>query len=240
MSFIVVVYVREGIVMAADSRLTLSMERKQDSKSLQHVAVSLSDSSRKLFLTTGGVGLAAFGQAEIGGMPLAGFIDSFIRGQDDEMLSSPHSLSNGLLKYMSSFNPVPLTQFYVAGYDNDSNEPKQTILQVNVQNESIELKNPDGTPGATWGGEGDILGRIVQPARIINQDGTNGSEFPRHQIPFQFFTLQDAIDFSLFAMQATSGAIRFQTRPKSVGGPIDILYIMPTESMWIQQKSLHA
>ncbi|MFW6363069.1 MAG: hypothetical protein ACOC0D_04405, partial [Spirochaeta sp.] len=60
------------------------------------------------------------------------------------------------------------------------------------------------------------------------------------RIPFEFFTLQDAIDFSVFAVRSTIEAIRFMPRPKTVGGPIDILAITPSESRWIQRKELHA
>ena len=50
--------------------------------------------------------------------------------------------------------------------------------------------------------------------------------------------LQDAIDFSVFAIKTTIDAIRFQARPKNVGGPIDVLVITPDEAKFINKKSL--
>jgi hypothetical protein len=62
---------------------------------------------------------------------------------------------------------------------------------------------------------------------------------PSFGIPFQFFTLQDAIDFAVYAVRVTIDSIRFQTRAKTVGGPIDVLVIKPTEACWIDKKELH-
>lgn len=52
-------------------------------------------------------------------------------------------------------------------------------------------------------------------------------------------TLQDAIDFSIYAIRTTIDTMRFQARPKTVGGPIDVLLISPEEAKFIQKKELH-
>jgi hypothetical protein len=52
--------------------------------------------------------------------------------------------------------------------------------------------------------------------------------------------VQDAIDYALYAVRVTIDTIRFQARPKTVGGPVDILVIRPTGAQWIQRKELHA
>jgi len=83
MSLIMSVYVREGIVMAADSRLTLTFPPDATGKTL---SLAMSDSAKKLFLAPNNVGIATFGSADINGMPIAGFIESFIveklKGED--------------------------------------------------------------------------------------------------------------------------------------------------------------
>jgi hypothetical protein len=50
--------------------------------------------------------------------------------------------------------------------------------------------------------------------------------------------LQDAIDFSIYAIRTTIDTIRFQARPKNVGGSIDVLVIAPDGAKWIQRKEL--
>ena len=50
-------------------------------------------------------------------------------------------------------------------------------------------------------------------------------------------TLQDAIDFSIYAIRTTIDTMRFQARPKNVGGPIDVLLLTPDfKPRWIQKK----
>ena len=49
MSFIITMYVREGIVMASDSRLTLNTEQHPTEKTVVQVAVGQSDSNYKTF-----------------------------------------------------------------------------------------------------------------------------------------------------------------------------------------------
>jgi hypothetical protein len=110
---------------------------------------------------------------------------------------------------------------------------------VDVAQNKVKRLNPPGKPGASWGGEADILARLVQPVAILGQQGEVGQPLPNFPIPWQFFTLQDAIDFCIFAVRSTIDAIRFQPRPKTVGGPIDVLVIKPDKSFWVQRKELH-
>jgi hypothetical protein len=51
--------------------------------------------------------------------------------------------------------------------------------------------------------------------------------------------LQDAIEFSIYAIRTTIDTMRFQARPKNVGGPIDVLVLTPEKAQWIQKKSYH-
>ncbi|PYL08483.1 MAG: hypothetical protein DME34_04505 [Verrucomicrobia bacterium] len=81
---------------------------------------------------------------------------------------------------------------------------------------------------------------MIQPVAQIDQHDAIQHKFPHFNIPFQFFTLQDAIDFAVFAVRSTIDAIRFQPRAKTVGGPIDVLIIKPTGAAWIQRKELSA
>lgn len=79
MSFVITLYVREGIVMASDSRLTLNQQRDEEGKQVVQLAVAQSDSSQKAFLTPQGYGILTFGDADVQGVPIAGYVESFIR-----------------------------------------------------------------------------------------------------------------------------------------------------------------
>jgi hypothetical protein len=118
---------------------------------------------------------------------------------------------------------------------------EQRVWQVDVGQNNIGLMNASRQLGVSWGGEGDILARLIQPVAIIDpKSGDIRQKLPVFSVPWQFFTLQDAIDFCVFAVRTTIEIIRFQARPKTVGGPVDVLVIKPDEAFWVQRKDLHS
>jgi len=239
-SLVVTVYVREGIVMAADSRLTLNAQKTQGTESIVNLAVGQSDSNRKLFLTPDGVGIATFGEAAIDGVPIAGYVESFIDSDLRDEATTVEDVAMRLSTHFGSFTPAPNTQFHVAGYSQLDGEIFQEAWKVNIAKNEIKRLNPTQEMGASWGGEGDILARLIQPVAQIDKDSDSVHPFPVYPIPYGFFTLQDAVDFAVFAIRSTIDAIRFQPRAKTVGGPIDVLVIKPAGTEWVQRKKLSA
>ena len=73
------------------------------------------------------------------------------------------------------------------------------------------------------------------------KDEKGGDKVIRAPAPiiFDAMMLQDAIDFSIYAIRTTIDTMRFQARPKNVGGPIDVLLLMPDQVTWIYRKELH-
>jgi len=232
-------YVREGIVMASDSRLTLNTEQYRDDKQIVQVAVGQSDSNYKTFLAPNNIGISTYGTAEIKGAPIAGYIESFVIEHLSDNDLDVDDVPRRLLEYFRQFQSPPATQFHVAGYRVEHGQKVQRVWHVDVAQNKMGLLNPPGKPGASWGGEADILARLIQPVGIVDQQGVATQVLPYVPIPWQFFTLQDAIDFCIFAVRSTIDAIRFQPRPKTVGGPIDVLVIKPDKAFWVQRKELH-
>lgn len=93
--------------------------------------------------------------------------------------------------------------------------------------------------GAVWGGEPDVIARLLTPVWQKSNDGQY-VQLPQFEMPWGYFTLQDAVDFSIYAIRTTIDSMRFQVRPKTVGGPIDVLVIDPSKAYWVQRKTLHA
>lgn len=238
MSFMITLYVREGIVMASDSRLTLEARIQQGQNQIVNLAVGHSDSNYKTFLSPRCIGIATCGAAEIGGIPIGGFVESFINDVVEANTLSVDAVPQELINYFRSFDPIPKTQFHVAGYSEENGIREQKVWHVNLQLPQSQRVNLPNQQGASWGGEADILARLIQPVASLDQNGAIMQRLPHFAIPWQFFTLQDAIDFAIFAVRSTIDAIRFQPRPKSVGGPIDILVIKPNEAFWVQRKRL--
>jgi hypothetical protein len=240
MSFIITLYTREGIVMASDSRLTLNTEQKSQDGSSVLLSAGMSDSSYKTFLVKDRIGVSTFGQAEINGNPISGYIQQYISKASNTKLSVA-DFAESINQYFRNFNPVPDVGFHIAGYDKIQNELKAKVYRVAPILDRVILVNPENQngeiQGATWDGEKDILMRLIQPVFI--QDEYNLFQpLPHYQIPWQFFTVQDAIDFAVFAIQTTSECVKFFPRPKTVGGPIDVLVINREKSFWVNRKEL--
>ena len=238
MSFAITAYTREGIVMAADSRLSLNTQQAAGLNITNLVSVGQSDSNQKLFVTDDDVGISTVGAADIQGVPIAGLIEQFISQNVNGNNWPPSKVADEIIIFFHAQLVVPDTQFHIAGYNNNANH--QEVFHVNLKTKSKKQMNPPNDYGISWAGEGDVLARIVQPAAEIDPNNGNAIKgiFPHIAIPYQFFTLQDAIDYCVYAVRTTIETIRFQPRPKTVGGPIDVLVIKPSEAKWIKKKEL--
>jgi len=241
MSFIITLYTREGIVMASDSRLTINTEQIMPNGQRAILAAGMSDSNNKTFLTKNGIGISTFGQADINGNPISGYIQSFI-SQHNEKEITVTQYAKELNQYFRDFNPVPDVGFHIAGYEKEAVGTEKTkMFRVAPFHNFINLMNPENelgeVQGATWDGESDLIARLLQPV-FIKDDKANFQPLPQFPIPWQFFTLQDAIDFAVFAIQTTIDCVRFFPRPKTVGGPIDVLVIKREDAFWVSKKEL--
>lgn len=238
MSFVITVYAREGIVLAADSRLTLTYQRTGPNNTPHTVSVTSSDSARKLFLADGRVGISTYGAAAVNGAPIGGLMESLIVEKLNGKSLTPTQTANELLQYFSEVGVVQESLFHIAGYRQQGDKLEQEIVSVNLGTQAVAAVNVPGDQGATWGGEIDIFQRLTNNVAIMNAGGAAPTPIPQFAIPFQFFTLQDAIDFAGYAIRATIDTMRFQAREKTVGGPVDILVITPGTARWIAQKEL--
>ncbi len=224
--------------MASDSRLTLNATRQQRGRQFVQMAVGQSDSNHKTFLASKDIGISTFGAADIQGVPIAGYIDSFINDHLSPADYEVDQVPQELLTYFSNLPGPPKIGFLVAGYKKVNNIPEQNIWEVLVSQNQTRRLNKPGTQGASWRGADDVLARLIQPVHLRDQQG-NFHPLPHHQIQWGFFTLQDAIDYSIYAVKVTIDTMRFHPRPKTVGGPIDVLVIKPNDAFWVQRKELH-
>lgn len=255
MTFIITVYVNEGIVMASDSRLTLSrtLTNQNEFKSQQSqvlMDIVQSDANFKLFLAPNGVGISTCGDASINGEPLAGYIEAFMDEEIAQVLDSPiegddvieggevDKVADQLLAYFKKLPGPPDIAFHVAGYRTDGTKRVQQIWRVAVKSGEKTLVNTNGEKGVLWDGEGDFMYRLIQPVYRKTEQGEYVS-LENPDIAFHYFTIQDAIDFAVYATRTTVDSIRFvATRSKTVGGPIDVLVIKPRDAFWVQRKQL--
>lgn len=235
MSLIITVHTGEGIVMASDSRMTMSTTKTSGATTTVNVGAHMADSSFKTFLTPGGVGISTCGDASIKNMPIAGYLESFINQHANDDVDI---IKDSLNAYFLAIEPNIDTDFLVAGYlDDGSGNKVQTIYKLCTKGD-VKTKIDTTSQGAVWDGETDVLSRLITTMYVKKPDGSY-TAYADYRIPFNFFTLQDSIDFAKFALQTTIDAMRFENRAKTVGGPIDILVIKPNNAFWIDRKELH-
>lgn len=237
MSLIVTIRVNEGIVLAGDSRATFNVQKVENHQTIHGVGVHYTDSSNKVFLSANGVGISYCGEAACEGKPLSGYLEKFIFSEVREDTAAA-AVGPLLMAYFRQFQPIPKVAFHVAGILKEGDAYVGKVWRVFPAEDRIENIIND-KPGACWNGEVDILARLLQPVSV---KGGSGKELPMatHPVPWDLFTLQDAVDFAEYAIATTIDAMRFQLRPKTVGGPVDILALKAGESLWVKRKTLEA
>jgi len=251
MSLVVTTYVPEGIVMASDSRQSITLEGKTaDGKDLPKMEIVNSDNVYKTHLLSKKdkdgkivfeVGVQNFGQDLLGGIPTASHLKRFT---EEELTDEDNvdTVAEKLLKFFKNLFPTADTGFHVTGYKKDGKVSVPYIFYCHTKAEKTERKNikPDGnlTYGATWSGQPDIINGLISPIFIVDAQGKQQIIKNAPAIVFDAMPLQDAIDFSVFAIRTTIDTIRFQARLKNVGGQIDVLILTPDGARWIFKKEL--
>ncbi|MGE4714267.1 hypothetical protein [Bifidobacterium longum] len=91
--------------------------------------------------------------------------------------------------------------------------------------------------GALWDGETSTLTRLVQDVWLRLDNGSY-DPIPSEDILWNYFTLQDAVDFARYAVETTIQTMRFKNVVKTVGGSVDILLITADDTRWLQRGEL--
>ena len=244
MTLIITTYVPEGIVMASDSRQWIRIEGKTpDGKNFTVETVG-SDAVMKTFLLEKQqVGISNFGQDLLNGVPMGSYINRFM---EEELVAADDvtTIPEKLIKYFRISFPQADAGFHIAGYKREGKASIPHVYRCHIAKNVIERKNvnTDGSLQyrATWSGQIDIITSTIIPIVVKDDKGNNKVIRPTPPIIWDAMTLQDAIDFSIYAIRTTIDTMRFQARPKNVGGPIDVLVLTPDETKWIRRKELHS
>ena len=235
MSFLIAVHVNEGIVLASDRRTTYTNTQTIDNKTIQRIGIHITNSTDKTFICPNGAGVSCCGDASILGKPITGFIQDIIRSEisEDSLVENMPPL---IIDYFNKLSEIPDTSFIVAGYDSTGGKKAQKIYKLNVKSKKIDRVDTT-LQGATWEGEIVTLMRLLQNVAIKTEDNKY-LDLPYEEILWNYFTLQDAIDFARYAVETTIQTMRFKNVVETVGGAVDVLVITPDETFWLQKESL--
>ena len=241
MSFVITTYVPDGIVMAADSRQTATVEgMTPEGQKMPKFEMVTSDNCYKLFMfEEQGIGVSVFGETILGGTPIGHTVRLFMEeynDPDDDILG----VVEKMMRYFSKRYPQANTAFHMAGYKMEGKISVPHVYHCQVSRSEIKRVNvkagtDEAIYGAAWGGQGDVIARLIQP-NIKVSAAPGAPEVHNPPILWDAMSVQDAIDFSEYSVWSTIQMVRYQARPKNVGGPIDILLVTPTGSGWIKRK----
>lgn len=235
MSFLIAVYVNEGIVLASDRRSTYSNTIEVEGTVIQRIGIHSTNSTDKTFICPNGAGISTCGDASLNGKPITGYIKDLIRTRINKE-TKVDDIPNIIIDYFYSMDSVPNTNFIVAGYQNEAGVNQQKIYKVRLGSNDI-IPVDTTNQGASWDGETLTLTRLLLNVALDDGNG-NFQSIPFEPILFEYFTLQDAVDFARYAVETTIQTMRFKNVIETVGGEVDILVITPDETRWLQKAEL--
>ncbi len=256
-----------GIVLAADSRVTLNRTIQSAGPTPTTTLIPATfDNATKLLSVPGQpyvgavtFGLGALGQAEP--RTAASFLPEF-----DKTLAGLARLS--VEEFAAALSDFYMGQwkrlmpagyagddmiFLVGGYDDGAAYGR--VFSLSIPKEPAPLEQFAGDFGAVWGGQRAYADRLMNGfddatiAGVRDHLGLNPSQvtdlityLKQHNpmpIPYQFLPLQDCVDLCVALVRSTINMQRFIIDVRGVGGPIDVATVTPADGFRpVQQKEI--
>lgn len=259
----------EGIVLAADSRVTINAQGPLI-EGVRLLLPSTFDNATKLLKVSNHnyVGAVTYGLGAIGlteprtAHSFLPEFDVYLADNHQERLSVEgfsQVLSDFFMRQWGEMMPNdyrgdPLI-FLIGGYDEGA--PYGRVYQVVIPNNPhpIEQSAGAGVFGLTWGGQAEILNRLLsgfdQNLTNVVKDKLQLSDEQKQDldtflvqnfnlpIPYQFLPLQDCVDLSIFLIRTTIELQKWMVGLRGVGGFIDVATITRTDGFQdVQRKKI--
>ena len=139
MSFVITVYVPEGIVIASDSRQSIAIGgQTPEGKQLPRIETIASDFTYKTFLLKQQVGISAFGDALLGKIQMG----SHVKRLEEERLLKDDTVDivkDKLIAYFKEKFPQAGTSFHIAGFKKE--EKASEPISKLIFKENLYLRN---------------------------------------------------------------------------------------------------
>jgi hypothetical protein len=255
MSLGVVVNTPEGMVVAAESRVTLTWTNPAGVT----LPITFDNATKVLHFRAPHdfIGVVTWGAASINWRTAHSFVTEL-----EALLGSTRLTVKDYCTRIAEFlrdqwnahdpnyagDPMVLT---VAGYN--AGQPYGEVWQVSVPKPCQAQQIHPGDFGVNWGGQTDIVNRIlvgVHPSTVdaaatalqLNQQGkdTLKTLLPGQlPVPIEALPLQDSVDLAVFLISSTITAQRLTLQLRGCGGEIDVAVITRNEPLrFIRRKAL--
>lgn len=260
MSLGIVIKGPEGLVLAAESRITLTA----DTPNNETIVVNFDNATKLLSFSKPNyaVGVVTYGLAALGLRAAHSFIPEF-----ESHLNEKHGnnrltikefsdeLSNFFMKQWSEEMPSPEEYngpdmtFVIAGFDENAPYGKVFLIDIPNSPEPKEQHINDGAFGITWGGQREFVDRLLlgSDPRFLDSLEKNGVDpklinnlvnLTRMQIPLEAMALQDCVDLALFFVRTTINAQNLSVGIRGCGGAIDVATITRDGLKFVQKKEI--
>ena len=245
MSLVIAIKGPEGIVLAADTRVTLTSG--SDSREAYF------DNSSKL-LTVGGlhnrVAALTYGAGSVSGRIVSGLISEFQQTIGDTRLSTREYATQFSQFFTQQWNLSDNTAnfwFLVGGVDDKA--PYGDLYSLMIPSGELTQHFPGSAFGVQWGGQSEIVHRIilgydqrlsslVSKVDVVALEEAMGSKLET-RIPYQLLSLQDCINLAIALIKTTMTIQSLSLEPRRVGGTIEVLVITPNGGVqWVQKREL--
>ncbi len=256
----------EGIVLAADSRVTLNVEM-QTGNATAIIPATYDNASKMLKVAEQEfVGVITYGLGAIGKVEPR-TAHSYVPEFESELKKAGRLKVKAFAKRLSEFfmkqwqNEMeppekykgPPMAFLIGGYD--PGDPYGQIYEIHIPTKPELTEQQKDVFGMVWGGQLEITSRILNGfdpgllssiKKFLKLPEDKAEELLEHlkprfglQIPYQFLPLQDCVDLAIFLVRATVALQSWQTGIRGVGGAIDVATITRQEGFrYIQRKEI--
>jgi hypothetical protein len=261
MSLGIVIKSPEGIVLAAESRVTLTINGAQGQPS--HFVNY--DNATKLFSFCSPhnhVGVVTYGLAAIGQRTAHSFVPEFESTLPAERLNVFNLAQRISQFYMDQWRLVmpanyngPNMTFLVAGFNEGEPYGRVYTMDLPRNTEPTEQQANINEFGISWGGQREIVDRLMQgfDERLIPLIAREFSFNPEQQqhlktiliqnlqlpLPLNVMALQDCVNLALLFLRTTIEAQELTVGVRGCGGPIELAIIKRQEAFtYIKHKSI--
>jgi len=261
----VVIKGAEGLVLAADSRVTLmapAVDGSQIPVSFDHAEKVMCFGDQRNGDGHWYVGAVTYGLGGIGLRSIGSFMPE-LRGELDKqkerlpVCDFAQKLSDFFMKRWRKNMPDdfegPGVTLVVAGFDEGEAYGRTYLVEVPNAPDPLE-QHPGQQFGITWGGQRDVVDRLLRGYDVrlldvakqvlsLNDEQVTALEEKLRpialQLPMHIMPLQDCVDLALFFIRTTIEAQRLSAGIRGCGGAIDVAIITRTEGFkFVQKKTI--
>lgn len=266
MSLAIVFKGPEGIVLAADSRVTLHAQMQNPDGS-RIMLPSTFDNATKLlefknhnYIAAVTHGLGAFGEREprTPHSYLPEFEEKLTQEKKNKRMPVMEFAKVFSDFFMEQWNKLQIPEdytgpqmvFHIGGFN--EKDPYGMVAKFSIPNNPKPEEDNPGQFGLSWGGQMEFVNRIIKgfdpnltykikEFLVLTEEKRNELEqFLNQQfpskIPYPFLPLQDCVDLSMFLLRTTIDIQNWIVGVRGVGGEIDIAYITRTEGFRAVQQ----